>query len=284
MRKQALLFLQNNAFHGKRWIRHLVLLAAVFVIAAPVLCALIFSTQTPAQIFSYPPKLSFGSAAIDNYTMAWETYKLGLYMKNSLFIAVTVTLGKTLTAFLAATAFVYLRLPFRGFFFAFVLMTLMMPTEIMIIALFDRITDLGWADSYLALTIPFMASATSVFLFRQHFLQIPLELVDAARVDGIGLPSFMIRILLPMSRHVIAAMALIDFVYVWNQYLWPLVIIRDGSRQVVQVGLRMMTAGQDATHWGVVMAGAVITLVPPLLLFFILQKVLVLGVGLGQEK
>lgn len=283
MRKVFSLFRQKEGW-GKGMFSHLTLLFAVAVMGAPVLLALVFSTQTPAQIFSFPPKLAFGAAASENYSLAWETYRLGLYMKNSLFIAITVTLGKTLTAFLAATAFVYFRLPFRGFFFAFVLMTLMMPTEIMIVALFDRVTALGWADSAFALTVPFMASATSVFLFRQHFLQIPLELVDAARVDGVGLSAFMLRILLPMSRNVIAAMALIDFVYVWNQYLWPLVIIRDGSRQMVQVGLRMMTSGQDATHWGVVMAGAVLTLLPPLCVFLLLQRSLALSVSLGREK
>jgi len=263
---------------------HVLLIFSVLVVAAPILLAFIFSTQTPAQIFSYPPRFTFGTAMLENYSIAWNQFHLGVYMKNSFYIAIAVTVGKTIISFMAALALVYFRFPLKGAVFTFILLTLMMPTEIMIVALFDLVTKLGWSNSYAALIVPFLASATGTFLFRQQFLQIPTSLVDAAKIDGAGPLRFAWAILLPMSLNVVAAMAVIQFVYMWNQYLWPLIIIREGNRQVVQVGLRMMTSGQDATNWGIVMAGAIIALLPALVVFLLLQEQFSRGFALSQEK
>jgi len=263
---------------------HALLILSVLVVAAPILLAFIFSTQTPAQIFSYPPRFSLGTAMLENYSIAWNQFHLGVYMKNSFYIAIAVTVGKTIISFMAALALVYFRFPLKGAVFTFILLTLMMPTEIMIVALFELVTKLGWSNSYAALIVPFLASATGTFLFRQQFLQIPTSLVDAAKIDGAGPLRFAWAILLPMSLNVVAAMAVIQFVYMWNQYLWPLIIIREGSRQVVQVGLRMMTSGQDATNWGIVMAGAIIALLPALVVFMLLQEQFSRGFALSQEK
>ncbi len=263
---------------------HAMLIFAVAVVAAPIILAFIFSTQTPAQIFSYPPKFTIGSAFLDNYRTAWNQYHLGIYMRNSLYIAVAVTVGKTIISFMAALALVYFRFPLKGAVFTFILLTLMMPTEIMIVALFELVTKIGWSNSYAALIVPFLASATGTFLFRQQFLQIPTSLVDAAKIDGAGPLRFAWSILLPMSLNVVAAMAVIQFVYMWNQYLWPLIVIRENTRQVVQVGLKGLTSGQDATNWGIVMAGAIIALLPALVVFLLLQEQFSRGFALSQEK
>ena len=205
-------------------------------------------------------------------------------MKNSFIVALAVTFAKTILSLLAGLALVYFDYPLQDGVFYFILFTLMMPTEILIVALFNLVSDLGWSNSYLALIVPFMASATGVFLFRQHFASIPGELADAARVDGAGPLRFLWSILVPMSWNAIGALALIQFIYVWNQYLWPLVIIRENERQVIQVGLRGMTAVQDTTNWGVVMAGAVLAMLPPLIVFIFLHQQLMRGFALGQEK
>jgi sn-glycerol 3-phosphate transport system permease protein len=160
----------------------------------------------------------------------------------------------------------------------------MMPTEIMIIALFNIVSDLGWGNSYAALTVPFLASATGVFLFCQRFASMPSDLADAARVDGAGLHRFLVSILIPMSTSTIGALALIQFIYMWNMYIWPLVIICENSRQVVRIGLRSVTAVQDTTNWGVVMAGAVLAMLPPLVMFILLHQQFTKGFALGQEK
>ena len=268
----------------KRVLTHAALISCVLVIAAPVLLAFLFSTQTATQIFSYPPQFSFGDALVENYVRVWTEYHLGRYMLNSFVIALAVTVGKTCIAFAAAMALIYFAFPLKNWVFLFILLTLMMPTEIMIVALFDLVADFGWANSYAALIVPFLASATGTFLFRQHFLQIPTALMDAARIDGTGPIRFAWHILLPMSMNVIAALAVIEFVYMWNQYLWPLIVIRENQYQVVQVGLSMMTAGQDATNWGVVMAGAIISLLPSLLVFMLLQEQFSRGFAIRQEK
>ncbi len=274
----------NVAKKRQHLVIHLLLIFSVLVVAAPIVLAFIFSTQTPAQIFSYPPKFSIGSAMLDNYRTAWYQYHLGVYMKNSFYIAVAVTIGKTIISFMAALALVYFRFPLKSWVFTFILLTLMMPTEIMIVALFDMVTKIGWSNSYAALIVPFLASATGTFLFRQQFLQIPTSLVDAAKIDGAGPLRFAWAILLPMSLNVVAAMAVIQFVYMWNQYLWPLIVIRENSRQVVQVGLKSLTSGQDATNWGIVMAGTIIALLPALVVFLLLQEQFSRGFALSQEK
>ncbi|HKK32992.1 MAG TPA: carbohydrate ABC transporter permease [Desulfomicrobiaceae bacterium] len=268
----------------KAILTHTTLTLSVLIIAAPIIFAVIFSTQTPGQIFSYPPKFSFGTAMWENYSMVWNDYNLGRFMLNSFYIAIAVTVGKTVVAFCAALALIYFAFPLKSWVFVFILLTLMMPTETMIVALFEQVADFGWANSYAALIVPFLASATGTFLFRQHFLQIPTSLLDAARIDGAGPLRFAWHIVLPMSANVIAALAVIEFVYMWNQYLWPLIVIQESSYQVVQVGLRMMTAGQDATNWGIVMAGAIVSLVPALIVFMLLQEQFSRGFALSQEK
>ncbi|HEY73477.1 MAG: carbohydrate ABC transporter permease [Chloroflexi bacterium] len=263
---------------------HVVLIAICILILSPVLFAISKSTQTRAEVFHYPPKLGPGTAFLDNYRTAWNTFDLGLYMKNSLIIALGVMVSKTIFSMLAGLALVYFDFPLKNPIFYFILFTLMMPTEIMIIALFNLVSDLGWGNNYLALIVPFMASATGVFLFRQHFSSISPHLMDAARVDGAGPLRFLWSVLIPMSWNTVSAMALIQFIYMWNQYIWPLVIIRENARQVVQIGLRSMTAVQDTTNWGVVMAGAVLAMLPPLAIFILLHEQFTRGFALGQEK
>jgi len=172
--------------------------------------------------------------------------------------------------------------------FLFILFTLMMPTEIMIVALFNEVSDMakavGLENSYAVLTVPFLASATGVFLFRQHFSSIPGDMADAARVDGAGPLRFLWSILVPISWNTIAALALIQFIYMWNQYIWPLVIIRENEKQLIQVGLRSLTNQQDTTNWGLVMAAAILAMVPPMLIFLLLQEQFTKGFALGQEK
>jgi sn-glycerol 3-phosphate transport system permease protein len=263
---------------------HVLLILICFVVMVPVLFAVSKSTQTRAEVFRFPPQLTPGTAFLDNYRTAWNSFNLGLYMKNSLIIALIVMFFKTVFSMLTGLGLVYFDFPFKNAVFYYILFTLMMPTEIMIIALFNLVSDLGWGNNYAALTVPFLASATGVFLFRQHFSSIPADLMDAARVDGAGPLRFLWSVLVPMSWNTVGAMALIQFIYMWNMYIWPLVIIREGTRQVVQVGLRSMTAQQDTTNWGVVMAGAVLAMLPPLIVFVLLHEQFTRGFALGQEK
>lgn len=262
---------------------HLILIVAVLIVAAPLLFALIKATQTSAQVTG--PSLLLGDQFFENARAAWIGAGLGQYMLNSAIVAVFVTLGKTMLSLLAALAFVYFRFPLKGLFFALVLFSLTLPTELLIVALFDLVSgQLKWANSYAAIIVPFIASATGVLLFRQHFMNIPSSLSDAARMDGAGPLTFLLKILVPMSWNTIGALAVIQFVSAWDQYLWPLVIMQSDNMQVVQVGLSRLIDVEAQSNWGAVMAGAILTIVPPMLVFTVLQEQFSKGFGLGQDK
>ena len=290
------------------WV-HLVLSVSVLMIAAPIIFALIKATQSLGDVLS--PSLRPGNAFFKNLKIVWTDQNLGRYMKNSLWISLTVTAGKTLLSILAAMVLVFFHVRFKAFIFGFILFTLLMPTEVLIVGLFDMVSlqppesfgeflrwivrpdrvlfrptpfGLGWTNRYSSVIVPFMASATGIFLFRQHFLSIPRDLGDAARIDGAGPWGFLYHILVPMSTNTIGALAVIQFVYVWDQYLWPRVIIRDDARQVVQVGLNLIIGVGEGVYWGQVMAGALVSILLPLIVFIALQEQFMRGFALTSDK
>ncbi len=265
---------------------HALLILCVLLVASPMIWAILASTQSPGEIYQYPPKFSIGSSLVRNFSTAWNYFHIGVMMRNSLFIAFVVTAGKILISLFAALALVYFRFPLQPLVFFLILLTLMIPIPVVIVPLFNLVSDIGWGNSYWALTLPFFASATGTFLFRQHFMSIPSTLAEAARVDGAGPLRFLFQILLPMSLNTIGAFCVIQFVYMWNQYLWPLLVITGRDRQVVQVAMRRLTTGgpDGLIDWGVAMAGSLIALLPPLIIFFLLQEQFMRGFALSNEK
>lgn len=270
------------AWLPKRWYAHLILWCACAVVGFPLFYAIIVATQNNAEVFSY--RFLPGSAFADNWNIVMNIAQLPKYMLNSTLVALAVTAGKVILSLLAGLAFVYFRFPGKWLVFGFVLVTLMMPTEILIIALFRFVISLGWGNTYTALIIPFLASATGAFLFRQHFANIPAELSEAAQLDGATPLQFLFRVLVPISWNTIGALTVIQFVYVWNFYLWPVLIIQGQDRQVVQVGLRTLIAGDAALRFGPMMFGAVVASLPPLLVFLLLQKQFMSGFALMRDK
>jgi sn-glycerol 3-phosphate transport system permease protein len=266
----------------ERWYVHLFLIISVIIIGFPLFYALLVSTQNNADVYAY--RFTPGNQFAENWETAIIRRNLPSYMINSVFIAVTVTTAKTVLSLLSGLAFVYFRFPGKWIVFGFVLLTLMMPTEILIIALFRFVTSLGWGSNYLALIVPFIASATGTFLFRQHFMNIPSEMSEAAQLDGANPLQFLFRVLVPMSWNTIGALAVIQFVYVWNMYLWPVIIIQDEQHQVVQVGLAQLLGGDQASSFGPLMLGAVVASLPPLLVFLVLQKQFMSGFALSTDK
>lgn len=267
---------------GSFW-THLILGLAVLLVASPLLFALIKATQAGAQVSG--PSLLPGLHFLENARAAWVGAGLGHYMFNSGVVALSVTVGKTALSLLAALAFVYFRFPLKGLAFAAVLFTLMLPTELLIVALFDLVSGtLHWANSYAAIIVPFLASATGTLLFRQHFMNIPASLSDAARIDGAGPLTFLGRVLIPMSWNTIGALAVIQFVAAWDQYLWPLVIMQSDDKQVIQVGLSKLIDVESQNSWGAVMAGAILAIIPPVAVFTLLQEQFSKGFALGQDK
>jgi sn-glycerol 3-phosphate transport system permease protein len=264
------------------WYTHVMLIIIVVVIGFPLAYAMLVGTQTNQEYFSH--QLSPGSALKDNFDTVWNQRDLGLYMRTSAIQSVVIAAGKAVTAVLAGLAFVYFRFNLKGPVFWFVLVTLMMPTEISILALFEIVSGFGWTNSMLAITVPFLASATGAFLFRQHFSSMPAELSDAARVDGAGPLRFLWSVLLPLSWNVFGALAVIQFLYSWNMYLWPSLIIREDDSQTVQIGLGALQNIGGGLSYGPLMLGAVIASIPPTLVFVLLQKTFLKGFAITAEK
>jgi len=268
---------------GKLWI-HLGLVGSIGLMSTPLVLALVMSTQTTSEVYQVT-NVGLGSQGLDNYWTALTEYGFGRYMLNSLVMSVVIVVGKVSLSLLAALALVYYELPYERAVFMFILLTLLLPVPVRIVPLFQLMADLGWTNTLLALTGPYVASATAVFLFRQHFMSIPASLVETARLDGVGPVRFLFSVLVPMSRGMIAGVCVITFIYSWNQFLWPLVAVTDKSSQVVQVGIRYIqgSAQSGLTQWGLIMAGAVLALLPPLVVLLAMHRPLLETFAIQQK-
>mgnify|MGYP000737053970 CR=1 FL=1 len=199
-------------------------------------------------------------------------------MFNSLVMALSIAIGKIAISILSAFAIVYFRFPLRGLAFWCIFVTLMLPVEVRIIPTFAVVANLGLLNSYVGLTLPLIASATATFLFRQFFLTVPDELMEAARVDGAGPMKFFRDILLPLSRTNIAALCVILFIYGWMQYLWPLLVTTDPKYYTLMMGVKRMAAVADADpQWNTIMAAVVMAMLPPVLIVIFMQRLFVKG-------
>ncbi|MFC5136431.1 MULTISPECIES: carbohydrate ABC transporter permease [Haloferacaceae] len=263
---------------------HLQLWLLVGMVVFPILVAVVVSTKQQGIVTSLPDLIP-GTYAVENYREAIVDYGFGRFMWNSLLMSVVVVVGKLVISVLAAMAIVYYRVPYKDLVFLFVLFTLLLPVPVRFIPLFQLINDLGWGNSLLAITVPYLASATTVFILRQHFLSIPNSIVETAKLDGVGPVKFTLQVLIPMSRGVLVGVSIIMFVYAWNQYLWPLVIIDSEANQVAQVGLQLLQGDVQGGQlsWSLVMAGSVLTLLPPLALMVLFREPLLETFAIQQK-
>ncbi len=266
---------------------HAILILGAALVAFPVLLTLVASTQSAEQIASSRPlSLLPGPHLLENYrlallggeTSAGSRFAPALPMLGvSLVMALSIAIGKIVISLLSAFAIVYFRFPLRGLVFWAIFVTLMLPVEVRIGPTYEVIANLGMLNSYAGLTVPLIASATATFLFRQFFLTVPDELVEAARVDGAGPLRFFWDVLLPMSRTSIAALFVIQFIYGWNQYLWPLLVTTDESMYPIVLGIKRLIAGEAYTEWNIVMATAMLAMLPPAAVVLAMQRWFVKG-------
>ena len=265
---------------------HLIMVLGVIIVGFPLYPAFVASTHTAQDIVQVPMPMFPGS----NF---WETYKTALFgggsgpgssapvahmMWVSFVTAMVITVGKIAISLLSAFAIVYFRFPFKGICFWLIFITLMLPVEVRIGPTYQVVSNLGMLNTYAGLTVPLIASATATFLFRQFFLTVPDELVEAARIDGAGPMRFFKDILVPLSRTSIAALFVIQFIYGWNQYLWPLLVTTSEDMYPVVIGIKRMIAGGDTgNEWNVVMATALLAMLPPALVVVFMQRWFVKG-------
>jgi len=257
---------------------------AVSLVLAPVVLAAIISTKQFGLVDSVWDLVP-GSYAVQNYYRALFVFEFGRFMLNSFVMSVVIVAGKLTISLLAALAIVYYRVPYKNLVFLFVLFTLLLPVPVRFVPLYRLVVALNWNDTLLAVTVPYLASATTVFVLRQHFLSIPASLVESAKIDGVGPLRFLVFVLIPMSKAVLVGVSVIMFVYAWNQYLWPKVIIDSERNQVAQVGLSLLEgqAQSGAVAWSLVMSGAMLTLIPPLVLLVLFRKPLLETFTIQQQ-
>ena len=264
---------------------HAVLWIGIAIVAFPVYLAFVASTHEPTIISNGQMPLFPGSRFLENYyrtifigTAGTTREPVGTMLFNSLVMALSISLGKIFISILSAYAIVYFKFPLRMSAFWLIFITLMLPVEVRIYPTYKIASDLNLLDTYAGLTLPLVASATATLLFRQFFMTVPDELVEASRIDGAGPFRFFWDTLLPLSRTNMAALFVILFIYGWNQYLWPLLITTRDDMQTIVIGIKKMIVTSDAlTEWQLVMATAMLAMLPPVLVVIGMQRLFVRG-------
>ena len=279
---------------GLRWSRtarsdnilpHLILWIGIAIVAFPVYLAFVGSTHEPTIISNGQMPLTPGAYFLENYyrtifigTSCTTREPVGSMLFNSFVMAMVIALGKIAISIISAYAIVYFKFPLRMSAFWIIFITLMLPVEVRIYPTYKVASDLNLLDSYAGLTLPLVASATATLLFRQFFMTVPDELVEASRIDGAGPFRFFFDTLLPLSRTNMAALFVILFIYGWNQYLWPLLITTRDDMQTIVIGIKKMIVTSDAlTEWQLVMATAMLAMLPPVAVVVLMQKLFVRG-------
>lgn len=268
--------------------RHVFLIVACLIVVVPIYFVFVASTIPLPAIFQRPMPLIPGGRIIENYRQAIfvggrglggaSAIGAGVMLRNSLIMAVGITVMKILVSLLSTFAIVFFRFPGRSLFFWTIFLTLMLPVEVRIVPTYSLISSFGMRNSYVGLILPLAVSATATFLFKQYFMTIPDQLIEAAKIDGAGPMRFFSYILLPMSRTPIASLVVIQFVYGWNQYLWPLLITTQRRFYTLMLGIsRMLNAGDAQADWHVIMAITILSMVPTIILVLSMQKQFVKG-------
>ncbi|WP_288874966.1 sn-glycerol-3-phosphate ABC transporter permease UgpE [uncultured Kosakonia sp.] len=269
---------------------HIMLILGVAVVLFPLYVAFVTATLDNNAVYDTPMTLIPGGHLWENLRAIWingvgpHSAPFWLMLTNSFIMALVITVGKISVSILSAFAIVWFRFPLRNLFFWMIFSTLMLPVEVRIFPTVEVIANLKLLDSYTGLTLPLMASATATFLFRQFFMTLPDELIEAARIDGASPMRFFLDIVLPLSRTNLAALFVITFIYGWNQYLWPLLIISDVNLGTAVAGVKgMMSSGEGTTQWNQVMAAMLLTLIPPVVIVLTMQRAFVRGL-VDSEK
>ncbi len=262
---------------------HMIIWLGIAVITLPIYITFVASTQPQENVLRAPLPMLPGDRLIENYSTVIEVGRgsrsapVGVMMINSLIMALGIAIGKIAISIISAFAIVYFRFPLRMLAFWIIFVTLMLPVEVRILPTFEVVADLNLLNSYTGLIVPLIASATATFLFRQFFLTVPDELTEAARIDGAGPMKFFRDILLPLSRTNVAALFVILFIYGWNQYLWPLLITTDESMYTIVMGIQRMVTSDIEPEWHLIMAVAMLAMVPPVIVVLLMQRWFVKG-------
>jgi len=271
---------------GARWRkagRYAALSVAAFIVLFPIYSAVVVAVQPAQALLKWPGILIPTDFDLGTFSRAFNQGHLGRFLRNSLIQSSLITFFQVGTSVLAAYAFAFLRFPGKRWLFYAFLATLMVPTEVIVVAQFQIVSDLGWLNSYAGLVVPFVAWTFGTFMIRQSFLNVPPDLRDATALDGYGHPGFMWHVAIPLARPAIAGLSVFSFLYAWNQYLWPLLVADDPNVRTIQIGLKSLNSA-NVDELNLVMAGTLIAALPIALVLIVFQRHLVRGLTAGAVK
>jgi len=275
--------LQKSSRLFKDIIFHIIVYSLALVTIAPFIWMLLTSVKDIGDIFIYPPKWLPSKLHFENFSRAFQAAPFGRYYLNSIFVAVSVTLGQLFTCSMAAYAFARLQFKGRDILFYVFLGTMMIPYQVTMIPSFMVLYWLGWVDSYKAMIVPGLASAFGTFLLRQFFLTIPKELEEAAYIDGCSKFRVLWQIIIPLSKPALATLAIFTFMGTFNDFIWALIVVNSEHLRTVQLGLAVFR-DRYVTDWDLLMAGSVMATLPILIVFFFAQKYFIKGITLSGIK
>jgi ABC-type glycerol-3-phosphate transport system permease component len=264
-------------------LQYLLLTLVAAIVIFPLWSAFTISMLNDTEVASFPPLLAPTTLHLTNFVRALEQAPLLRYLFNSITQSTIVMVGQLVTASLAAYAFAFIDFKGRNIMFLVFLSTMMIPWEATIIPNYLTVRSLGWTDTFMGLTVPFLATAFGTFLLRQFFLTIPRELQDAATIDGCGSLRFLITIVIPLARPALGTLAVYSFLQTYNQYLWPLLITNNEQMRTVQIGIALLQ-DEERFMFNIVMAGVVLVLLPTFALFIAGNRQLIRGLTAGAVK
>lgn len=282
--------LQKKAVHTalmKRRVRTaglvMINIAAAALILLPLLYALSIAFMPSNELFTTKMNLLPSHPTLENFRQAMIKLPLGRFVRNSFITAGMITIGQIISCSLAAFAFSFLEFKGKEVLFMLVMATMMIPGEATIVSNYLTVSSWGWLDSYQVLIVPYLTSAMGIFLFRQFYKTFPISLYESAKIDGCSNLRFIAKILLPLTKSAIGAMAVYTFINAWNMYMWPLLVTGSNSLRTVQIGISMLDS-VDSQSITLMLAGVVMIILPSLSIFIAGQKQLIRGMFSGAVK
>ena len=279
--------LMNARALRKKRIRKTVLVCVNILFALFMLFPLLYSVSVSImpgdELFTMDLNILPSNPTFENYVRAFTQVPLVGFILNSFLVAGCITIGQIITCSLAAFAFSFLEFKGKNFLFMLVMATMMVPGEAVIISNYLTVSSMGILDTYIVLILPSLTSAMGIFLFRQFYMTFPISLYESAKLDGCGNLRFIVKILIPLTKSAIGAMAVYTFINAWNMYMWPLLVTGSEEMRTVQIGISMLNS-VDAQSITLMMAGVVAIIIPSMVIFIVGQKQLISGMFSGAVK
>ena len=270
--------------YGRTLVQYILLIVTALIFVVPLFWVFSASLKNLQQIYTFPPVWIPTEPRLSNYSEAWNSAPFGRFYLNTIITTFFGVALEVVNALLTAYALVFMRFPGKNLIFIVLLAALMVPIHVTILPNYLTIASLGWVNTYQGIILPGASVAFGAFLLRQHFLTLPHEIPEAARLDGASHLQTLWHVILPISRPMLVTVALVSVVTKWNDFLWPLISTNSENMRTLPIGLSYLFSAEGASQWGLIMAATIFVIVPVLLLFLRWQKHIVSGLTSGATK